>query len=50
MVKVAEGIYTDVSPARLVGVVFPPAGYASWEDYEESFYPSWNPVEGKWEY
>lgn len=50
LTQVLPGVFTDASPAALVGTVYPPAGYASWEDFEDSFYPSWNPVEGKWEY
>lgn len=50
MIKVAEGIYTNVARKALVGLVFPPKGWNSWEDYENSFYPYWNECEGKWEY
>ena len=50
MFKVAEGIYTNVPAARLRGVVLPPKGWNTWEEYENSFYPYWNEVEGKWEY
>lgn len=49
MFKVAEGIYTNVARKALVGLVLPPEGFASWEDYEESFWPYWNEIEGKWE-
>ena len=49
MLKVAEGIYTDAAQEDLVGVVFPPAGYDSWESYYDSFWPYWNEIEGKWE-
>ncbi len=49
LTTIAQGIATDAAPAALVGTVYPPEGFASWEDYEDSFWPYWNEEEQKWE-
>lgn len=42
MVKVSDGIYTNLSAAALEEIVGPIESIDSW-------YPYWNPIEGKWE-
>ena len=49
LTPVVPGVFTDVAPEALVGLVTPPEGFRTWDEYEDSFYPYWNEIEGKWE-